>query len=662
MFKQFHTIRSKLLFYFAIFLVLTFTIILTNFWFDKRKDTIDAIAARLQNINLNTQIISRLESEFFKDEIINPQFYKTHQSTYLTQRDSLVDRVRTDLKNLAKTHELASTEVANNIEDIVAQYQRYDTIFSNIITLIQFRGFKNYGIEGKMRQYIHQAEDSSKVHLYDQSHILMIRRYEKDFILRKQPMYIAKVKKAVKALQGIVKKEVWPTKVKYQLTLDLQNYLELFDKLTAAEAAIGFRNNMGLRQQLKLLAKAMNSNLATLNQVVRQRSHRLERQITATLVLIMAFCVGLIVLLGYTITRMLSRPIRQLSASIGEVIRSGFSHDRSLLRFDTKDEIGLLSKDFAYMLDTVHFTMDEIKQKSAKVEEKQALLMDSLRYAKQIQQAILPEYHEFENVFKDYFVLFLAQQVVSGDFYWLLQRGNKTFVAVVDCTGHGVPGAFMSMIGNTLLNEIVNEKNVEEPALILEVLHLEIRTALRQAQKKNDDGMDVCLCLIEQLPQSPRCKKVTFAGARRPLLYSVASVEPELLNNPTKETDVSAYNATVATIEKQITANKEPTTLHIIKGTKRSIGGVHHYENRPFLNHQVILPENTVLYLTTDGYADQHNPQREKYSRQRLYTFIETIARMPLGQQKKALNNELEQHMVDAVPQRDDITIVGIKL
>lgn len=649
MFNKFQTIRSKLLFYFSIFLVITFTIILANFWFDKRKDRIDEIALRLQAVNLNTQIINRLESEFFKDEIINEKFYLTHQSKYLHQRDSLLNKVKHDLKILEKTSEVSSAELEDNVESMIAQYQRYETIFNEIITLIQFRGFKDHGLEGKMRAYIHQAEDSSRKYLRDQSNILMIRRYEKDFILRKQPIYIKRLNKAVKELQQIVKKDVWPTKIKYKLTLDLQNYLVLFDKLAAAEAAIGYHNNMGLRHKLKVLAGSIKTKLEKLNRVILKDSKNLEQQITATLVLIMAFCIILILLLGYTITRMLSRPIRQLSTSISEVIRSDFSHDRKLLRFNTKDEIGMLSKDFAYMLETVHFTMHEIRQKSDKIEEKQTLLMDSLRYAKQIQQAILPEYHEFDNVFSDYFVLFLAQQVVSGDFYWLHQRGNKTFIAVVDCTGHGVPGAFMSMIGNTLLHEIVSEKNVEEPALILEVLHLEIRTALRQEQKKNDDGMDVCLCLIENLPDAQDNIQVTFAGARRPLLY----ITPE----PVEEPVLAHTNNHTNTLTK----TKE-LKLHTIKGTKRSIGGVHHYENRPFENNTITLPKGTRLYLTSDGYTDQHNVKREKYSRHKFNDLLRTIGHLPLPQQKKALVNELDQHMANQVPQRDDITIVGIQL
>lgn len=662
MFNIFHTIRSKLLFYFAIFLVITFTIILANFWFDKRKERIDQLALNLQAINLNTQIISRLESEFFKDETINPQFYINHQSKYLQQRDSLIKKVQQDLKLLEKNQEVASFNIDQNIEEIIRQYNEYEKIFRQLIKVIKYRGFKDYGLEGRMRTYIHRAEDSSKIHLFDQSKVLMIRRHEKDFILRKQPQYIEKLTKAVDQFQLYIKTKVWPTKVKYQLQDDLKHYKELFIELAKTEAIIGYNNKLGLRRDLRSLADNIKIKLEKLNKVITEDSKNLETQITATLLLIMAFCVVLIILLGYTITRMLSRPIRRLSRSIAEVIQSNFSKNSTLLKFHTQDEIGTLSRDFAYMLETVHSTMDEIRQKSAKIEEKQTLLMDSLRYAKQIQQAILPEAYEFDEVFQDYFIVFLAQQVVSGDFYWLHQRGNKTFLAVVDCTGHGVPGAFMSMIGNTLLNEIVNEKNLEEPALILEVLHLEIRIALRQEQTKNDDGMDIGLCLIEDTPNDQDFKQITFAGARRPLLYSLGQAQASL---PIADHLGFSINTSAPTTLIKSTSLVEeviPKKLFAIKGTKRSIGGLHRYEDRPFANQVVHLPKGTTLYLTSDGYTDQHNIKREKYGRHRLNELLGTLGHLPLPQQKTALLHELQQHMDDEVPQRDDITILGIQL
>ncbi|OJJ20867.1 hypothetical protein BKI52_09810 [marine bacterium AO1-C] len=666
---RFHTIKSKLLFYFAIFLVITFTIIATNFWFDQKKEKIEQIALQLQSINLNTQIINRLESEFFKDEIINPQFYITGNSKYLKQRDSLLIQVRKALKSLENNQETASFNINNKIDSIVSHYNEYESIFAQLVNLIKHRGFKDYGLEGYMRDAIHRVEDSGKVHLPNRHKltVLMIRRHEKDFILRKQPFYIDYLNKEVNKLRSYVKTSVWPTRVQYRLDGDLELYQELFIALAEVEATIGYNNGQGIRQDLKILAENIKVKLDRFNQVIMVSSQALESQITITLFLIMTACLVLIVILGYTITRMLSRPIRRLSNSIGEVIQSNFSRNNKLLQLDTKDEIGMLSKDFAYMLETVHSTMDEIRQKSAKIEEKQTLLMDSLRYAKQIQQAILPEAYEFEGVFQDYFIIFKAQQVVSGDFYWLHQRGNKTFIAVVDCTGHGVPGAFMSMIGNTLLHEIVNEKNLEEPALILEVLHLEIRIALRQEQKKNDDGMDIGLCLIEDIPEKSNDRQVTFAGARRPLLYSMAQTQSYYSAN---QPNISIHSLSYQSHQMQSSSskNKAPIEevvegkLFTIKGTKRSIGGLHRYEDRPFTNQVIQLPKGTILYLTSDGYTDQHNIKREKLGRHRLNELIGAVSHLTLPQQKTALINELDRHMKNEVPQRDDITILGVQI
>lgn len=659
-----------MLFYFAIFLVITFTIIAANFWFDQKKEKIEQIALQLQSINLNTQIINRLESEFFKDEIINVDFHVQGKSKYLSQRDSLLTQVRFSLKSLENNPETASFNIKSKIDSIVNFYNEYEGIFTQLVAIIRHRGFKDYGLEGYMRAAIHQVEDSGKVHLPDRHKVtvLMIRRHEKDFILRKQSRYIDSLNKEVKKLRAYVKTSVWPTRVKYRLDGDLQLYQELFMTLAEAEATIGYNNDQGIQRDLKVLAKNIKVKLDKLNKVILESSKNLEDRITFTLFLIMTACLVLIVILGYTITRMLSRPIHRLSSSIGEVIQSNFSKNSKLLKLDTKDEIGMLSKDFAYMLETVHFTMDEIRQKSAKIEEKQTLLMDSLRYAKQIQQAILPEIYEFEEVFQDYFIVFMAQQVVSGDFYWLHQRGKKNFIAVVDCTGHGVPGAFMSMIGNTLLHEIVNEKNIEEPALILEVLHLEIRIALRQEQKKNDDGMDISLCLIEDIPEKPNYRQITFAGARRPLLYSTTLAQPYFADTRANAVEVESLSYQSHSVIGKSAKNKAPIEevvegkLYNIKGTKRSIGGVHRYEDRPFTNQVVQLPKGSTIYLTSDGYTDQHNVKREKYGRHRLNELIGAVSHLPLTQQKTALINELERHMGGEVPQRDDITIVGIQI
>ncbi|MEM9983431.1 MAG: SpoIIE family protein phosphatase, partial [Bacteroidota bacterium] len=141
---------------------------------------------------------------------------------------------------------------------------------------------------------------------------------------------------------------------------------------------------------------------------------------------------------------------------------------------------------------------------------------DSIRYASTIQQAVLPDQNYMKKVFDDLFILYKPKDIVSGDFYWVTQVDNKKVIAVCDCTGHGVPGAFMSMIGAMLLTEIVSKQQVTDPAQILELLDSSVRKRLNQREGNNKDGMDVCLCVIEKQGEEV---KVEFTGAKRDLYY-----------------------------------------------------------------------------------------------------------------------------------------------
>nr|MCU0393503.1 SpoIIE family protein phosphatase [Thermoflexibacter sp.] len=220
------------------------------------------------------------------------------------------------------------------------------------------------------------------------------------------------------------------------------------------------------------------------------------------------------------------------------------------------------------------------------------------------------------------------KDIVSGDFYWLLPLEHATFLALVDCTGHGVPGAFMSLIGNNSLNEIVNQKNIYSPAQILEELNNSIRKALRQAHTDNDDGMDVALCAISKPDQDGQIK-VTFAGAKRNMIYYNQNESKELLE---------------------------------IKGDKKTVGGFFK-ENRitQFTNQEVILQKGDIIYLFTDGLTDQTNPQQEKLGSVKLKELLKENLHLSLDQQQTTILQELNLHRQDA-DQRDDMTLIGIKL
>ena len=233
----------------------------------------------------------------------------------------------------------------------------------------------------------------------------------------------------------------------------------------------------------------------------------------------------------------------------------------------------------------------------------------SIRAAKLIQSAILPFDRRMKQILGNYFLLYLPKDIVSGDFYWTYQIGKVRYVAVADCTGHGVAGSLMSMLGYALLNEIVN-RGILEPAQILQHLNKKLTASLRQNITKNQAGMDIVLCKIEPAPVDSTNKpqfKVTYASSRRPLYYT------------------------------------EQKKLKKVKGDKQFIGGhFSHYEPRPFKEYSIMLNKGESLYLTSDGYADTPNKEREAFGSRRFFELIQKSSYLPLEGQKELFENTLE--------------------
>lgn len=263
---------------------------------------------------------------------------------------------------------------------------------------------------------------------------------------------------------------------------------------------------------------------------------------------------------------------------------------------------------------------DQMKQKEEN-EAKSKDIMESIRYAKRIQKTILPDKNAMDKALENHFTLFKPKDIVSGDFYWFTSTVNKVFVAVVDCTGHGVPGAFMSLIGYNLLNQIVNQQNIHTPAKILNELHIQVRSTLKQdsTESKSRDGMDVCLCAIERYGED-----VEFAGAFRPLLWWH---ENELVE---------------------------------IKGDKFSIGGEQMEEERVFTNHFFEVSQGDIIYMFSDGMTDQFGgPDIKKFSTRRLKDLIVENHHESMHVQR-ALFNIVWKDWKAEEEQTDDVTMIGI--
>jgi len=266
----------------------------------------------------------------------------------------------------------------------------------------------------------------------------------------------------------------------------------------------------------------------------------------------------------------------------------------------------------------------EITKQKNELKEKNDHITSSINYAQTIQTAILPVQENIDNQFEN-FIIFRPKDIVSGDFYWYSEIEKYIYIASLDCTGHGVPGAFMSMIGNTLLNEIVNSKRILETNNILTKLDELIKISLRQENSSNTDGMDVCFCRIEKTENSTI---VNFTGAKRPLLvYKQGDIE-----------------------------------IESIKGSRKSIGGNLRKRNIEDFSVQEIVFENMgIIYLSTDGFCDQNDVERKKYGSVQLCNLLINNIDKPMNEQRIILEESLDNWM-SGEKQRDDISMIGIKL
>lgn len=265
----------------------------------------------------------------------------------------------------------------------------------------------------------------------------------------------------------------------------------------------------------------------------------------------------------------------------------------------------------------------EQKRLQAELAEKNTEILDSINYASRIVRAILPGEEQMGRLLREHFVFFKPRNILSGDFYWIHDIGGSVVFAVADCTGHGVPGAMMSVIGHTLLNQIVVEEQTSEPALILEKLHVGIRKALKQGEDSADtqDGMDIALLRIDF-----RERGVIFAGAKRPL-YCVS-----------------------------------PTgSLTELPGDRKAIGGRQIEKTRTYTSHWLPFEADLTLYLATDGFADQPGATVRKYGSRRFKQFLTELHGRSLAEQKEAFARELAAHQGDE-EQRDDILVAGVRL
>lgn len=260
-----------------------------------------------------------------------------------------------------------------------------------------------------------------------------------------------------------------------------------------------------------------------------------------------------------------------------------------------------------------------IEEQKKTVDRKNKHITDSINYAKRIQDSILPSRRELASCFPEHFIFYRPREIVSGDFYWVSRHGEKIIFAVADCTGHGVPGAFMSMIGNTLLNEIVNGQKIFRPSEILSRLNDGIIQALHQDSRAQDDGMDISICLFEN-------NKIFFAGANHSLFI------------------------------------KAGDSLQEVRGDIYSIGSVFSKKNHSFSEKEIDGATVSALYFSTDGFPDQMGGMNgKKILFKKLQELLNSVSHLDINEQEEKIKTYFEDWKGNYA-QLDDVLVAGIKI
>ena len=286
-----------------------------------------------------------------------------------------------------------------------------------------------------------------------------------------------------------------------------------------------------------------------------------------------------------------------------------------------KDEISLQNSDLFNKNEEIKTQRDEIQKQNSAIENQQVKITDSIIYAQRIQEAVLPPSKIFKEIFPYHFILFKPRDIVSGDFYWIKKIDKYVIVTAADSTGHGIPGAFVSMLGMSLLNKIVVSNNNISASGILEELRSHIKYSLRQSSDKDsqDDGMDMALCVI-----NTETLETQFAGANNPL-YIIRNNELQIIN-----------------------ATPNPVGIY--------------FREKEFKNNIVQLQKNDTIYMFSDGYSDQFGgPENRRFMTSKFRKLLLNIQKYPMAAQQNILEAKFNEWKGN-YRQIDDILVMGIKM
>ncbi len=600
-----------------------------NFVYEQKNKELQDLKELSLSVQADIYNINNQLNKFYMYSLVDSGFYKENKSIFIDNIDSLLGVVehKADKIFLNKYFNYKNTDTLKNT--LKTNLSTYRILLDSIIIISKIRGYKDFGLVGKMRFYAHKLEKYSE---FPKWQTLMLRRHEKDYIIRHENKYI----KLFELKNRRFKKELLRSNLskeqKESISQVLDKYLDFFKKLVYYDKISGIKSSTGLKSHLENVEDKIQKNVSYIHQQsdLLINKYSIELKLVFTFIMLLTIVGGVII--GLYFIRYLTRPISKLSENIKNFVDFDFQlYENFEYKTNISEIVVLIESYFSMKKEIVDLLNDfqlKVEEKTEKVQKQKRLIEEqktkvekinkeivaSINYAKTIQEAMLPNADKFKNYFNNFFLIYKPRDIVSGDFIWFKriknELNNLTVVAIADCTGHGVPGAMMSMLSIAYLNEIVPNKEIFSAN--------EILNKLREKISKNFyfDGLDIAFIIINEDE-----KLIEFSGANRHLFF------------------------------------RHNNVMYKIKGDRMPVG--RYPVIKEFTQQIVAYESGDQIFAFSDGIHDQLSPKGKKYGIKAFFASLD--ANNELQELEKELIDNYKNWKKDTA-QTDDIIVFAAEL
>jgi serine phosphatase RsbU (regulator of sigma subunit) len=622
---MFTTIRRKIFIILLFFSFLNSVIVSLAIYYNYKKNKIYELNDKIDN-TFNTFLHdNEAISDFLIYDRTNAEFFINAQSQFTRQHDSLINLIRGNITEIKSSEEYEKLSNTSEIDLILSNIDSVSITFDTIVKCLFERGYNDFGAEGQMRNYIHKIENMPEVDLIV---ILTLRRHEKDYIIRNDEKYIQKLKKvASNYMLEVENNSELTSQIKDTIVDYLTNYIFYFDKIVELDKKTGYKDNSALMAQLQNYQSITLNLFSNHKYSIIHESEKKYNLFKILFILISGIIISLSVIFSIIMSGKITHRVKILSQAISKFIESKFTLNQKIEIKNYNDEIDMLISNYNILsneiIKQITYFEEVVEQRTSEIQKQNRNIISSITYAKNIQEAILPNSELISKHFADFFVFYSPKAIVSGDFYWFkhIENKNISIMAVADCTGHGVPGALMSMLGIAFLNDIVTKKEIKSSGQVLGALREQITSNLKRNSlgKTINDGIDISLVVFYH-----NSDILQYSGANRSIYLSRNDI------------------------------------LTSIKGDNMPIGK-YIKTNKNFKTSEIQLFDNDHIYLFTDGFADQFGGEKnKKYMRKNFKSLISSLPALNMKEQNKKITevfNDWKQNL----EQTDDVLVMGIK-